>query len=474
MSTHCLGMPATPRVSIIIAARNNGPFLNEAIRSSMEQSIACEIIYADDASIDDSLEIAGRWTDLGLIILPGALHRGVCAARNLGAAVARGEQLIFLDGDDRLTEGFVARHLEAMTPGTPFVYGPARAFGDGPHARAFWSVPAWDRYDRWECNTVNTSAMYARWAFAAAGGWSDRVSTMWDWDLALRAARFGTPLVSTAILDYRQHDASWSARIQEKDATRGKYLAEVRRKNARLAIGAILSGRLPGLFTKWLDALASSVRRIETSEPKTLILLDNSRNAEYRRLVERNIARYAATFDVCRVVDYPVSFHWTTETERRDQVAKFLAAAYNRLAGEMQGDVHWLMEDDVLVPLDAGPALWQALTDGAHPPHAISGCYRNRHLPQRYVGGWWRKDRPEEPTTLPRDDGELIPIDFSGTGCLMYWPSRTPDWSESHIRGIPAHDWAWSAQLAARNGKLYFHPGVRCRHAADETRLIEG
>lgn len=465
---------ADARVSIIVAARNQGRFLEEALRSAVSQSVACEVIYADDASIDDSLDIARHLEASGVVVLPGGRHQGVCAARNRGAEFARGENLVFLDGDDRLPREFVAKHLAAMTPGAPFVYGPAKAFGEGPSARAYWSVPEWAEYDRWECNTVNTSAMYARWAFAAAGGWSDHVSTMWDWDLALRAARFGTPRTSRAVLDYRQHADSWSATIGEKDAERAEYLAIVRRRNARLAVGSILSGRLPELLPEWLDALAMSVRRIETTKRPPLVLLDNSHNRVFRRRLDQELNRYTETFGTIRVIDHPVAFTWTSEKERRDRVAAFLAAAYARLSREMAGDVQWFVEDDVIVPLDAGVKLWNSLTAGAHPPHGISGCYRNRHCPQHYVGGWWRGERPEEPTEIAADKAELTPVDFVGSGCLMTWPSRTPGWSQSHIRGIPAHDWAWSAAVKARRGTLFFHPQVRCAHIAEAGRRIAG
>lgn len=465
---------ADARVSIVVAARNQGKFLEEALRSAISQSIACEILYADDASIDDSLNVARRFESAGVIMLPGDRHQGVCAARNRGAELSRGEYLIFLDGDDRMPRDFAARHLAAMTPGTPFVYGPAKAFGNGPATRAYWSVPEWDEYDRWECNTVNTSAMYARWAVAAAGGWSDRVPTMWDWDLALRAARFGRPRTSRAVLDYRQHADSWSSTIGEKDAERANYLAIVRRRNARLAVGAILSGRLPELLPEWLDSLALSTRRIETTEPPSLTLLDNSRNQDFRQRLERELNRYAETFGTIRVIDHPVTFTWNNEKERRDCVAGFLAAAYARLSSAMSGDVQWFVEDDVIVPLDAGVKLWNSLTAGAHPPHGISGCYRNRHCPGRYIGGWWRGERPEEPTEIPSSQHDLLPVDFVGTGCLMTWPSRTPEWKASHLRGIPAHDWAWSAAVNARRGTLYFHPQVRCTHVINAGRRIPG
>src|SRR5690606_8682972 len=54
------------------------------------------------------------------------------------------------------------------------------------------------------------------------------------------------------------------------------------------------------------------------------------------------------------------------------------------------------------------------------------------------------------------------------------WPSRTPAWTDSHLRHIPAHDWAWSAKLIARRGTLYLHPHVRCDHAVSGEKRIPG
>ena len=72
------------------------------------------------------------------------------------------------------------------------------------------------------------------------------------------------------------------------------------------------------------------------------------------------------------------------------------------------------------------------------------------------------------------NDPKELPADFVGSGCLMTWPSRTPAWTESHLRHIAAHDWAWSAQVIAQRGKLFLHPQVRCQHAVDEAKLLPG
>jgi len=159
------------KISIVIAARNNAPFLNDAIESAFNQSIPCEVIYSDDCSFDDSLTIANRYRDQGLIVIESPYHCGVCATRNRGASRAKGNYLLFLDGDDIIPSDYVKKHLEAMTPATPFVYGGAEAFGS---FSTLWEAPDWTDGKLWLRNFVNTSALWNRLAFETAGRWRNK------------------------------------------------------------------------------------------------------------------------------------------------------------------------------------------------------------------------------------------------------------------------------------------------------------
>lgn len=456
-------------VSIVIAARNNAPFLAAAVESALDQTVRCEVIYADDCSIDGSVECVKRYEAAGVTILPSDVHGGVCNARNRGAAAARGDYLVFLDGDDVLPPDFVEQHLRVARADAPFVYGPARAFGEFSR---FWDAPEWEAGDLWGQNFVNTSALWNRLAFEASGRWRDGIKTMWDWDLALRGARLGTPRRSNAVLNYRQHSDSWSAGIREKEEDqRARLLPRVRRLNARLSIGSIVSGRVAPLFPRWLSAVAQAVGLIHTSEAVELILLDNTDDLQSRTLMQAEAQRYATTFETVRILHHPHRLRFDTESDRRNRTARFMADACNRLRAELRGDVHWLIEDDVLVPLQAGVELFEQLMTGATPPHAVSGCYRNRHLPAQYVGGWFNGDHPDELRQLPEGP---VPVDFCGTGCLMYWAPRTPRFWDSHFRGIPAHDWEWCMRLNQRGGTVLMVPSVRCGHAVDVNTIIGG
>src|SRR5271165_2862733 len=95
--------PSTIRFSVIVTCYNQAQFIQDAVESVSSLPYASkEVIVVDDGSTDNSVDLLRRYRDsVELLILP--VNRGVGEARNQGAAVARGEYLIFLDGDDLLT-----------------------------------------------------------------------------------------------------------------------------------------------------------------------------------------------------------------------------------------------------------------------------------------------------------------------------------------------------------------------------------
>jgi len=448
------------QVSIIIAARNNAPFLEEAIESAFHQNVPCEVIYSDDCSFDGSLEVANRYKNQGLIVAESSYQRGVCETRNKGVSLAKGNYLLFLDGDDILPPDYVKKHLKAMTSTAPFVYGGAKAFGD---YSTLWNAPEWAEGKIWLRNFVNTSALWNRQAFETAGRWRNKINTMWDWDLALRGSRLGTPIRSEAILLYRQHSDSWSANIKTKYQQRQEYLLpQMRQICSKLSVGSIISGRLSEFFPHWMSALAQAVNLIDSPEPVELVLLDNTNNPNVLSLIRAESNRYLNTFESIRIIPHPVTLNYSNENERRNQVAQFMAQACNRLRVEMRGDIHWLVEDDILVPLEAGVNLMQELTADWIPPNAVSGCYRNRHVETQFVGGHF--DDFHIVNAFSEIGTEISTVDYCGTGCLMYWKDRTPRYWDSHYREVPAHDWEWCARLKESQGKILMLPSVHCGH----------
>jgi glycosyltransferase involved in cell wall biosynthesis len=92
-----------PTVSVIVPNYNGAAFLADAIRSVQQQTLReLEIIVADDGSKDDSVAIVTRMMadDPRIRILRSERNRGPAAARNSALAVASGEWIAVMDGDD--------------------------------------------------------------------------------------------------------------------------------------------------------------------------------------------------------------------------------------------------------------------------------------------------------------------------------------------------------------------------------------
>lgn len=90
-----------PLVSIIIPCFNTEKYVAEAIESALAQTYPnCEVIVIDDGSTDRSLDVICSFGDR--ITWETGPNRGAPAARNRGAARARGDILQFLDADDTL------------------------------------------------------------------------------------------------------------------------------------------------------------------------------------------------------------------------------------------------------------------------------------------------------------------------------------------------------------------------------------
>ena len=88
-------MNALLPVSVILPVYNHSRFLNRALAALLVQAVApFEILVIDDASADDSAEVAERWRPLfepaiRLRILRNAVNLGVNRSLNRGLEEAR-------------------------------------------------------------------------------------------------------------------------------------------------------------------------------------------------------------------------------------------------------------------------------------------------------------------------------------------------------------------------------------------------
>lgn len=102
-------------ISVIIPAFNSARFVDAAIDSVVCQKInKLEIIVVDDGSNDSTATVIKKYVDLGLIHYIYQDNAGPGAARNRGLDTAGGEFICFLDADDTLLPGSIAKRLDFM------------------------------------------------------------------------------------------------------------------------------------------------------------------------------------------------------------------------------------------------------------------------------------------------------------------------------------------------------------------------
>jgi glycosyltransferase involved in cell wall biosynthesis len=102
------------RISVIMPAFNNGPFILEAIASVLTQTRQPdEIIVVDDGSTDGTENIVRTLTDARITFIRQE-NSGVSVARNRGLEIATGEFIAFLDADDRWRPQMLEQQLALM------------------------------------------------------------------------------------------------------------------------------------------------------------------------------------------------------------------------------------------------------------------------------------------------------------------------------------------------------------------------
>lgn len=107
-----------PKLSIVIVNYNGGDLVVPCIASIYENPPECafEIIFIDNASIDDSAEKVAEQFDQVILSRNGE-NIGLAKAFNAGVTMAKGDYLLSLDNDTRVLPGALSAmvsHLDAV------------------------------------------------------------------------------------------------------------------------------------------------------------------------------------------------------------------------------------------------------------------------------------------------------------------------------------------------------------------------
>lgn len=186
-----------PCVSILIPCFNAERWIAPAIESALAQSWPeKEVVVMDDGSTDGSLAVIKGFGDR--IRWETGPNRGGNVARNRLLELARGDWLQYLDADDYLLPGKIAKevqflsgHADAEILFSPFIL---EHWTDGVPAISHTLVPephdSWVLLARWFLPGTG-SGIWQRQAVVDVGGWNERQPCCQEHELYLRLLMAG-------------------------------------------------------------------------------------------------------------------------------------------------------------------------------------------------------------------------------------------------------------------------------------------
>ena len=182
-------------VSVIVPTYNRGQALVATVQSALAQTNApIEIIVVDDASCDNTAQVATGMNDPRIRLIRHTHNRGVSGTLNTGITAAQGDLIAILEHDDIWLPDKLARQVPLFQdPEVGLVYcGVAFVGVDGETRSQFTPVKRGRIYHEllFKSYIPTTSAVVVRRAcFERAGLFDETLCGPQDYDMWIRIAR---------------------------------------------------------------------------------------------------------------------------------------------------------------------------------------------------------------------------------------------------------------------------------------------
>lgn len=199
-------------ISIIITCFNKEKYLEEAINSILEQTVTPrEIILVHDACENPIHHIK-----VTSIMLKENL--GVAKARMEGVRFARGEYLLFLDGDDKLAPDYLEQMFIKRHKGD-IIYPNILWWYNGQQQNRLELVGRITPKQQFKTNKVLVTSLIKKDLFLKLGGFRN-FPIYEDWDFWLRAMALG----------YKFYPANTTLYYRQNLLTRNRQTEELKQK----------------------------------------------------------------------------------------------------------------------------------------------------------------------------------------------------------------------------------------------------
>lgn len=179
-----------PLVSVIMPLYNASAYVVEALDSVLASTYRpLEVIVVDDGSTDDGLRVVQTYAkEHAEVKVLTQTNAGVSAARNHAIREAKGEYILPVDADDKISKTFIEHAMEAMQEGIRVVGCRAEFFG----ARSGeWKLPTYSPALLARKNMIPISSLFRKKDWLQVGGFCEEEIYREDWSFWISLMELG-------------------------------------------------------------------------------------------------------------------------------------------------------------------------------------------------------------------------------------------------------------------------------------------
>lgn len=236
----------TPRVSVVMAAKNYARFLPTAVESVFAQTFAdWELVVIDDGSTDDTPAAVKPFLSDPRVRYVRSDKLGQSRAKNLGIRLSRGDVIAFLDADDAWRPTKLEKQLALLREDVGVVFCGRELIDESGNKltkQPTANPPTGRVLDAMFVQNFVcfSSAMVRRQVFDHVGSFDPLWDLAIDFDLWLRVARrYSFAYVPEPLVLYRTGHGNLSQKLSDRVAT---AFSIMHRHRAGIAADAVAEG----------------------------------------------------------------------------------------------------------------------------------------------------------------------------------------------------------------------------------------
>lgn len=217
--------------------------------------------------------------------------------------------------------------------------------------------------------------------------------------------------------------------------------------NIKISVGLVYGGRLPELMPYWIQNVIDDFQEINI---KPQLIIVNNTNKPLAWLKENHHHHFS---DIL-ILPGVMLGDFVNERQRRICVSTLLADCCNLVLENASGNLIHFREDDMITTTGSFKKMFNFITDDSRDSKraGVGALYQNRHGSKK------------NKTPFCGNISKPVKVDYTGTGCLLFWADLAPKKFYPTIRTVLAHDWRFGVDLRSMGHDLYLLRDATCKH----------